>query len=149
MEACLNSRPLVALSCDDDGLEALTPGHFLIVRPLEALPDPAVSYRTVTLLRRWHLCQNLIRHFWQRWPKDYLANLRKYAKWHKFFSKSIGRRSCHCNEDGMIPTTWPLGRVIEVFTGKDGIVRVVNVKTKNGIFKRPVHKLAVLLPKEQ
>ena len=43
VEACLNSCPLVALSCDDDGLEALTPGHFLIVRPLEALPDPAVS----------------------------------------------------------------------------------------------------------
>ena len=83
VEACLNSRPLVALSCDDDGLVALTPGHFLIVRPLEALPDPAVSYRTVTLLRRLQLCQNLIRHFWQRWPKDYLANLRKYAKWHK------------------------------------------------------------------
>ena len=33
VEACLNSHPLVALSCDDDGLEALTPGHFLIGRP--------------------------------------------------------------------------------------------------------------------
>ena len=30
VEACLNSRPLVPLPCDDDGVDVLTPGHFLI-----------------------------------------------------------------------------------------------------------------------
>ena len=34
VEACLNSRPLVPLPSDDVGIEALTPGHFLIERPL-------------------------------------------------------------------------------------------------------------------
>ena len=48
----------------------------------------------------------------------------------------------------MISTTWPLGRIVEVFSGKDGLVRVVNVKTKSGIYKRPVNKLALLLPTE-
>ena len=47
VEACLNSRPLVAIHSDDDGLEALTPGHFLIGRPIEALPDPSFSYRAI------------------------------------------------------------------------------------------------------
>ena len=147
VEACLNSRPLVALSCDDDGCDALTP-HFLIGRSLEALPDSAFSYRTVTLLRRWHLCQSLVRHLWQSLSADYLTSLRKYAKWHKPTPNFSVGDIVVVNEDGMIPTTWPLGRVIEVFTGKDGLVRVVNVKTKSGVYKRPVHKLALLLPNE-
>ena len=40
VESCLNSRYLISLPLDDDGIGALTPGHFLISRPLEALPDP-------------------------------------------------------------------------------------------------------------
>ena len=40
VEACLNSRPLVSLPHDDDGIEMLTPGHFLIGRPIQSLPDP-------------------------------------------------------------------------------------------------------------
>ena len=57
VEACLNSHPLVSIPCDSDGVEMLTPAHFLIGRPLEALPDPSFSYRPISLLRRWHLCQ--------------------------------------------------------------------------------------------
>ena len=149
IEACLNSRPLVALSCDDDGVEPLTPGHFLIGRPLEALPDSSFSYRSVNLLRRWDLCQSLVRHFWQRWSVEYLTSLRRYAKWHKPTRNMSVGDVVVLKEDNLIPTTWPLGRIIEVFHGKDGLVRVVNVKTKNGTFKRPIHKLAPLLPQEQ
>ena len=148
VEDCLNSRPLVALLLNDDGFNALTPGHFLIGRPLEALPDHSFSYRRIPLLRRWHLCQSLVRHFWQRWSTDYLASLRKYAKWHKPSSTLAVGDIVVLSEGGLIPTTWPLGRVIEVFPGKDGLVRVVNVNTECGIFKRPVQKLALLLPNE-
>ena len=56
------------------------PGHFLIGQPLTALPDPAFSYRSVSLLRRWHLCQNLVRHFWERWSLEYLSTLQKMFK---------------------------------------------------------------------
>jgi len=56
VEACLNSRPLGTLPHnDDDGIEVLTPGHFLIGRPLQALPDHPHSSQSLGLLRRWYL----------------------------------------------------------------------------------------------
>lgn len=82
VEACLNSRPLTPLPSDDDGVEVLTPGHFLIGRPLEAIPDSAQSHRPISLLRRWHLCQSLVQHFWQRWSAEYLVTLQKLHKCH-------------------------------------------------------------------
>ena len=65
VEACSNSTPLVPLPCTDDVTEPLTPGHFLIGWPLEALPDPSASYLSVSLLRRWHLSQHITRHLWK------------------------------------------------------------------------------------
>ena len=43
VEACLNSYPLVPSPCNDDGIEALTPGHFLISKQVESLQDPSSS----------------------------------------------------------------------------------------------------------
>ena len=69
IEACLNSRPLTPLPYGDDkGLEVLTPGHFLIGRPLEALPDRNTAIpHSLSGLKRWQLCQTLTNHFWTRW----------------------------------------------------------------------------------
>ena len=64
IEACLNSRPLIPLPNDDDGIEALTPGHFLIGKPLTALPEVTPTGCT-SLLKRWQLCKSLLRHFWK------------------------------------------------------------------------------------
>ena len=49
---------------------------------------------------------------------------------------------------GMIPTEWPLGRVIEVYRRQDGLVRVVSVKTSSGVYRQAVTKVAVLIPSE-
>ena len=147
VEACLNSRPLAAANMqDDDGIEMLTPGHFLIGHPLCALPDPAVSFRSVSLLRRWHLCQNLVRHFWQRWSSEYLTSLNKVNKWHRPSRNLAEGDIVVLREDGMTPTTWPLGKVVKVYPGRDNLIRVVSVKTSKGVYKRPITKMALLLP---
>ena len=69
IEACLNSRPVAESidSNDDDGIALLTPGHFLIGRPVESLPDhPDALNKPMTLLKRWYLCQALVQHFWKK-----------------------------------------------------------------------------------
>ena len=40
--------------------------------------------------------------------------------------------------------TWPLGVVVETYTGKDGIIRSCKVKTKRGEFVRSVQRLHLL-----
>ena len=53
IEACLNSRPLGTVPHNNDnGIEILTPGHFLIGRPIQALPDHPQSNQPQNLLRR-------------------------------------------------------------------------------------------------
>ena len=152
VEACLSNRPLISTGCNEDGIEALNPGHFLIGRPLEALPDSVSSNRSLTLLRRWHLWhlwQALIRHFWRCWSTEYLSSLQKFAKWHYRTANLHVDNVVVLREDGMTPTKWPLAQVIKVHPGKDGIVCVVEVKTNSGWYTRPVTKVARLLPMEQ
>ena len=141
IEACLNSRPLTVLPCGDDGgIESLTPGHFLIGRPVEALPDPESSYHSPSLLKRWHLCQSLVRHLWQRWVKEYLTSLQRISKWHSSSASLAVGDVVILHEDTITPTQWP-------HPGKDGVVRVVTVRTGNGsTYTRPVVKAVPLLP---
>ena len=147
LESCLNSRPLISILCDDDRVEVLAPGHFLIGRPMEALPDPSVSYHALSLLRRWQLCQALVHQFWHRWSVGYISSLRRFAKWHHPSKNPSVGDVVVLHEDSMTPTKWPLARIMEVHTGKDGLVRVT-IKTSSGIYKRPITKVALLLPSE-
>ncbi|CAD7078688.1 unnamed protein product [Hermetia illucens] len=39
---------------------------------------------------------------------------------------------------------WPLARIIRTYKGDDGKVRVTDVQTVTGVWKRPIHKLASL-----
>ena len=146
IEACLNSRPLVYTnSPDDDGIEILTPSHFLIGQSMTLLPDSAVSYRSCSLLKRWDLCQSLVRHFWKRWSEEYLTSLNRYNQWYRQSRNLEVGDIVLIKEDGIIPTQWPMARIIEVHPGKDALVRVVTVKTIKGTYKRPVSKIALLL----
>ena len=149
IEACMNSRPLGTLpDNNEDGIEMLTPGHFLIGRPLQAVPDdPQSAPLKISVLQRWHLCQCLVRHFWERWRNEYLVALRRCPKWNQS-SENLKIGDVVVKEDNLVTCQWPLARVTETTAGVDGLVRVVTLKTKNRIYKRPVTKVAPLLPCE-
>ena len=99
----------------------------------------------MSLLRRWHLSQSLVRHFWKRWSTEYLSTLRRYTKWHHPSRNLQVGDVIILQDDNLIPLKWPLGRIVEVHPGSDGLVRVVQVKTFAGIYRRPISKIALLL----
>ena len=52
VEATVNSRLLVTLdSVSTDGVQALTPGHFLVGRPLRALPEAMDRMGNISTLK--------------------------------------------------------------------------------------------------
>jgi hypothetical protein len=147
IEACLNSRPLITKHhVNDDIVEPLTPGHFLIGRPLTALPDRIEETRSISLSHRWQLCQNVVHHFWKRWSTEYLTQLNKYTKW-PHYSRNISVGDIVILRDNtLFPTHWPLARVVKIHPGKDKLVRVITVKTAKGSYKRPITKVVLLVP---
>ncbi len=59
VEAVLNSRPIVPLYSTDVNESTLTPGHFLIGRPLKSPPSAEASKANISSLRRWALVNRL------------------------------------------------------------------------------------------
>lgn len=145
VEASLNSRPLVPLTTGNrEGIEALTPGHFLIGKSLCSIPEP-ILVPSNNLHKRWHMCQCLTQHFWRRWSSEYLNTLRKFYKWNRPRENLKVGDVVVLREDGMAVNHWPLGRIEEVFPGNDGLVRTAIVKTSKGVYKRPVVKISRLM----
>ncbi|CAG7818898.1 unnamed protein product [Allacma fusca] len=81
VEACLNSRPLTPSSPDPSDLLPISPGHFLIGAPLEALPHPDLTELKINHLSRWQHVQQITQHFWNRWSQEYLRMLQRRPKW--------------------------------------------------------------------
>lgn len=145
IEACLNSRPLCPLTEDIDDLECLTPGHFLIGRPLISLPQENHMNYPDNLQRRWRLTEKMNQHFWNKWSTEYLQQLQTRCKWNKKSTNLQVGDMVIIKEDCLPPNKWNMGRVSEIHPGRDELVRVVTLKTKDGTLKRPINKL-VLLP---
>lgn len=145
IEAVLNSRPLTPMSSSPLDLDYLTPGHFLIGQPILAVPDLPIPEGERKLTARWKLLHHCHQAFWRRWSSEYLSSLQNRNKW------TIDTPNLHVGNMVVIkdnigpPTSWRIGRVIEVVPGDDGVVRVAKVLTSTGEITRPIVKL-VLLP---
>ncbi|GFU79682.1 uncharacterized protein TNCV_4036891 [Trichonephila clavipes] len=144
-EAVLNSQPICPLSNDPNDVETLTPAHFLVGSSLVAVPDPDYTEIPMNRLSRWQLVQKMNQHFWRRWSSEYLNRLQQRPKWCKgnvgFKERVLVLVKPSENSDSL---KWYLARILKLHPGKDNIVRVVTLKDKQGIYKRPVTKTANL-----
>lgn len=84
IEAIINSRPLSHLNSDDTD-EPLTPSHLLVGRRILRLADNLTylefddedfEVTDVSLQRRAKHLNSVLNHFWKRWRKEYLLELR-------------------------------------------------------------------------
>ncbi|KAG5877287.1 hypothetical protein JTB14_036356 [Gonioctena quinquepunctata] len=79
--------------------------------------------------------------FWKRWLREYLPNLINRSKWNEDKPNLEEGELVIINEKDLPRGVWPMGQVKKVYMGPDGIVRVADVQTAHGIYKRPLRKL--------
>ena len=145
IEACLNSRPLCAISPNGRDPIPLTPGHFLVGRPLRTLP-PASDESDVTksYQDRYMLLLAMRNSFWSKWKREVLHQLTHSNKW--FFPQRNLQEGdlVLMTDESSPPACWPLARVTAIGSNRFGLVRSVTIKTAESVYDRPVHKLIYL-----
>lgn len=144
VEAILNSRPLTAMSENPNDLKPLTPADFLIQGSSDPLPEEDFRNIRNHLLKRWKIVSKIRQQFWERWSSEYLHTLQQKGKWlEKKDNIKLGTLVL-LKDDNLPSLQWKLARVIEAIKGKDGLVRVVKVKTPTGETLRAISKICPL-----
>ncbi|XP_065089199.1 uncharacterized protein LOC135710528 [Ochlerotatus camptorhynchus] len=144
IEAIVNSRPLYALSEDPNEPLPITPAHLMIGRPLEPILKPSYSDVAVNRLSRYQYMNNLRDRFWAKWSHDYLSTLQSRAKWTKSEPNVKMGTIVLLMEDNLPVQSWRLGQIVALYPGRDDVIRVADVKTATGVFRRSIRKLAPL-----
>ncbi len=146
VEATLNSRPLT-YDYDNPSEEVLTPAHLIFGRRLTTLPESREVEEDIGCKRRYRYVNERLEHFWRRWHKEYLTDLReshdcnanKAAKEPKVGDVVV------VFEDGAKRNSWKMAVIERLIRGKDNKVRGANVRviSKGKIVRlnRPVQKL--------
>lgn len=144
IEAILNSRPLFAVYNDPADPEVITPSHFLIGRPMTAIPEPTYNDVNINRLTRWQHIQLVREHFWRAWSRDYLASLQPRKKNRMEIDNVRPGMIVLLHDKNQPPLQWKLGRVTAVYPGPDNLVRAVDIFSEGSTFRRAITKLSIL-----
>ena len=153
IEGILNSRPITYVYPDVDD-EPLTQAHLLIGRRLITLPeeqevDNWVDDSSESLTKRARYVDKLLHHFWHRWRKEYLVDLREYHKCKRGGeTREIKVGDVVVIQDEGLPRArWRTGEVKELLPSRDGETRGVALRVLNKkgsrvtTLRRPIQKL--------
>ena len=134
IEAIINSRPLTFLGAED-AEEPLTPSHLIVGRRLLSLPDNLEysepddeDFKTTggSLQRRAKHLNSVLNHFWIRWSKEYLLELRDAHRHHNVDPTPAPVKPgdvVAVHDEGHPRAFWKLARVKKLIVGRDGLPR--------------------------
>ncbi len=143
-EAILNDRPITKLSDDPNDLEPLTPNHILLMKGNPSLPPGLFESHDLYIKKRWRQVQYISDLFWKRWIREYLPLLQERQKWNQE-RRNLKPGDIVVIMDATAPRgSWLLGKVLETFQDKRGLVRSVRLQTKSNVIERSVTKLCLL-----
>ena len=143
----VNQRPIGRVPNDPDDGTYLCPNDILLGRASSTVPQGPFR-QTENPRHRFEFCQKIVDSFWKRWARDVLPQLVPRRKW------NVQKRNVAVNDFVIVSDAnavrgkWNAGKVLQVFPGKDGLVRNVQVKTASGTYMRPITKMCVIYPAE-
>lgn len=144
VESLLNTRPLTYQSSDLRDDVPLTPNHFLHGQMGGKFAPESVDTTTFHPRQRWRKVQDIISRVWRRWLKECVPALNSRPKWtSEVQDLKVGDVVLVILPDAS-RGRWPLGRIVEVYPGRDGHTRVTKVACGVKTVVRPIHKLILL-----
>lgn len=144
IEGISNSKPLGYVSTDVGDLDPVTPNLLLMGRRDPSLPQAIYHECDLFSQQRWRACQILADRFWSQFIRNYLPTLQTRSKWQKD-TDALQLDAVVLVVDSQLPRSlWPVGHIIKIIPGKDGRIRMAEVRVKDRTYLRPVSRLIPL-----
>ena len=143
-EKVLNDRPLSYVSDDVKSLDVLTPSKLLLLRSNRCMPAGVFNKNENVAVRTWRQSQHLANVFWKRFINEYMLTLQVRSKWQRSSRNIREGDIVLVRVPNISRGQWPLGRVVEVSKGRDGLVRSLKVRTHTSLLARPPTEVVLL-----
>ena len=142
VETTLNDRPLGYVE-EDIQTTVITPNSLLFLQPNQLLEPSHHVIENKNLRKRYKYLQKCKNAVWSCWTKEYLRSLRE-----RYVTKEKGGRGVPPVGEVVIVRSeqknrgaWTLGVLIELITGKDGVICGAKVCTGKSTIEQPVQFL--------
>ena len=143
----INQRPIGRVPNDPDDGSFLCPNDILLGRASSIVPQGPFR-ETNNPRQRVEFVQKIVDTFWKRWARDVFPSLVPRKKWIVERSNVRVGDIVVVHSSNSVRGSWIIGRIINVYPGKDGRTRNIKVKTPTTQYERPIAKITLIYPVE-
>lgn len=95
-------------------------------------------------LDQYQYLYRLYCNFWKAWVQEYLHQLQPRSKWNEEYTNAVVGQIVLIADNNLPPSRELFGKIVNIHSAKDGLVRCVDVLCQKTVLSRPIHKLALL-----